>query len=136
MPIRLFGGIAMARSGPYRGTVDLKGAGCMQLVAAGRVHALELGLAETNTAERFRAAAGRGLYSHDTATEIADAYEHLLRLRLVHQLAALRAGRPATNRVDPRMLSHQDGVLLREAFRTVAHVQRGLRERFATDFVV
>jgi CBS domain-containing protein len=136
LPLRLFGGIAVPRSGPHRGTVDLKGAGSMQLVGAARVHALELGLVETNTAERFRAAAARGLYSLETASEIADAFEHLVRLRLVHQLAAVRAGRAPDNRVDPGRLSRKDGVLLRDAFRTVARVQGALRERFATDFVV
>lgn len=134
LPVGLFGGVRVRRSGAHRATVDLKGAGAFQLVGAARVHALELGLAETGTAERFTASGGRGLYSAADVVEIVDAYEDLLRLRLVHQLRCLREGRPPDNDVDPRSLSHRDGVLLREALKTAGRVQGRLRERFATDF--
>jgi len=134
LPVGPLGGIRTPRSGPHRGALDLKGAGGIQLVGAGRVHALELGLADTGTAARFRGAGERGLYPLAEVTEIVDAYEDLLRLRLVHQLASLRAGRPPDNLVPLSGLSHRDGVLLRECLRTVARVQGGLRERFATDY--
>jgi len=136
LPVGLLGGFRVPRSGEHRGALDLKGAGGLQLVGAARVHALELGLAETGTAERFLGAGGRGLYPPAEITEIVDAYEDLLRLRLVHQLACLRQGRPPDNHVDPHQLSHRDELLLREALKTVGRVQAVLRERFATDFAV
>jgi CBS domain-containing protein len=115
--------------------LDVKGSGGIQLVGAARVLALELGLSETATADRFRAAAARGLYRPEQITEMIDAHEDLLRLRLVHQLDRLHAGQAPDNHVPVRALSHRDRVLLREALATVARVQRSLRERFATDFV-
>lgn len=135
LPVTFFGGIGVHRSGPHRGAVDIKGAGCIQLVGAARVHALELGLAETNTIERITAAGERGLYTKDEVVEIGDAYEHLLRLRLVHQLERLAAGEAPDNYVQPDHLSHRDGLLLRDALKTVGHVQGRLRERYATDFI-
>ena len=135
VPLTLFGGVGVQRSGPHRGTVDLKGAGCLQLVGAARVHALELGLGETNTRDRFLAAGEQGLYTKDDVIEISDAYEHLLRLRLTHQLERLAAGEPPDNHVDPERLSHRDGLLLRDALKTVGRVQQRLRERYATDFI-
>ena len=84
--------------------------------------------------ERFRGAGGHGLYPPAEVIEIVDAHEDLLRLRLVHQLACLREGRPPDNRIDIQRLSHRDGVLLREALKTTGRVQGKLRERFATDF--
>jgi CBS domain-containing protein len=134
LPLGPLGGLRVPRSGEHRGTLDLKGAGGLQLVGAARVHALELGLLETGTAERFAAAGGRGLYTPAEVTEVVDAHGDLLRLRLVHQLACLREGRPADNRVDVRHLSHRDQLLLHEALRTVGRVQGKLRERFATDY--
>jgi CBS domain-containing protein len=134
LPIGLLGGLQVSRSGEHAGTVDLKGAGGMQLVGAARVLALELGLTETGTAERFLGAAGRGRYEAAEATRIVDAHEDLLRLRLAHQLACLREGRPPDNHVDPRQLSHRDELLLREALKTAGRVQAELRERFATDY--
>jgi CBS domain-containing protein len=135
LPLGFFGGVSVARSGPHRGAVDIKGAGCMQLVGAARVHALELGLAETATIARIGAAGDHGLYSKDDVVEISDAYEHLLRLRLAHQLERLAAGAVPDNYVDPDELSHRDGLLLRDALKTVGRVQARLRERYATDFI-
>ena len=135
LPTSFFGGVAVERSGAHRGAVDIKGAGCIQLVGAARVHALELGLAETNTVARFTAAGARGVYASDEVVEIRDAYEHLLRLRLARQLDQLAAGEVPDNYVDPERLSHRDQMLLRDALKTVGRVQHRLRERYATDFI-
>jgi CBS domain-containing protein len=136
LPLGPLGGLRVPRSGPDRGTLDLKGTGGLQLVGAARVHALALALPQTGTAERFQAAGARGLYTPPEVTEIVDAHDDLLRLRLVHQLTCLGEGRPPDNRLSVRGLSHRDQLLLQEALRTVARVQGGLRERFATDYAV
>src|SRR5581483_1319214 len=118
-----------------RGAVDVKGAGMVQLVGAGRLHALHLGAAETGTLARFRAAGAAGLYRDAEVREIGDAFQHLLRLRLVNQLAQLAAGEPPDNYVVPNALSRADALLFRDALRTVGRVQAGVRERFATEFL-
>jgi CBS domain-containing protein len=135
VPLTLFGHVAVQRRGPHRDTVDVKGAGSIQLVGAGRVHALALGLPETNTIERFRAAGARGLYTDVEVREIGDAAQHLMHVRLAHQLEQLAAGVAPDNYLDPGRLSHADLLLLREALRTVSRVQGGLRDRFATDLL-
>jgi CBS domain-containing protein len=129
-PLTLFGRIATRRR-----WVDIKGAAAMPLAGAARVHALELGLSEMNTVERYRAAGARGLYTAAETTEITEAYQHVLRLRLLHQLAQLENGVAPDNLIEHRALSRADGLLLRDAFRTVSIVQAGLRERFRTDLV-
>jgi CBS domain-containing protein len=134
LPLTFFGRIATSRRDPHRGAVDLKGGGTLQLVGAARLHALELGLAETSTVDRLRAAQAHALYSPAEIGEIIDAAEHLMRLRLRHQLEQDARGHSPDNFVVPGELSHADRVLLREALRTVGHVQAKLRERFATDF--
>jgi CBS domain-containing protein len=133
VPLRLFGTIATATSGDHRGQVDVKGAGSIQLVGAARVAALELGLTETNTIDRLRAAGAAGLYTAEDVREVTDAYQHLLRLRLVHQLERVAAGAPPDNHLDPTRLSHADALLFRDALKTVERVQAGLRARFDTD---
>jgi CBS domain-containing protein len=121
--------------GGFRGAIDIKGAGSIQLVGAARVHALALGVAETNTLERFAAAARQQIYTGAELTEITDAYEHLLRLRLRRQLERLAAGEEPDNAVDPDTLPRRDAVLLREAMKTVRLVQDRLRTRHDTDVV-
>lgn len=129
-PLTLFGRIATRRR-----RVDIKAAAAMSLAGAARVHALELALSEVNTVERFRAAGARGLYTAAETTEITEAYQHVLRLRLMHQLGQLENGVAPDNLIEHRTLSRADGLLLRDAFRTVSMVQAGLRERFRTDLV-
>lgn len=134
VPLTVFGNLRTHAHGPHRGAVDVKGAGNLQLVGAARLFALQLGLGETNTVERFRAAAARGAVSETDVGEVTDALQHLMRLRLVHQLGQLRRGEPPDNYVTPDTLSHADGLLFRDALRTVRRVQAAVRERFATDF--
>ena len=139
-PTSVFPSRCSARSpcvaaGPQRGRVDVKMAGSLQLVGAARLHALALGLGETNTIDRFRAAAGRGIYRDDEVREVTDAYQHLMRLRIVHQLEQAADGKPVDNDVDPQRLTHADRLLLRDALKTVTRVQAGIRERFATALV-
>jgi CBS domain-containing protein len=131
----MFGNIAVHRSGPNRGAVDVKGAGGLQLVGAGRLYSLALSLAETNTIDRIRAAAGHGLFTEAEAREVTDAFQHLMRLRLVHQLAQMTQQEVPDNYISPSRLSRADALLLRDAMKTVARVQAEIRERFATDFV-
>jgi CBS domain-containing protein len=132
VPLTIFGNVATDSSGAHRGRVDVKAAGSQLIVGAARLAALEQGLTETNTVDRLRAAAAAGLYTPEEVRDITDAYQHLMRLRLVHQLERLEAGEGPDNHVDPARLSHADAVLLREALKTVGRVQRGLASRFST----
>jgi CBS domain-containing protein len=130
LPLTVFGNIAVERHGPHRGAVDVKSAGSLQLVGAGRLHALELGSPETNTVDRFRESGARGLYTDAEVREITDAYQHLMRLRLVQQLEQLDRGAPPDNHVVPARLSRADALLFRDALRTAGRVQAGVRDRF------
>lgn len=127
VPLTLFGRVATRK-----GRVDVKSAAGMPFVGAGRVHALELALPEVSTVDRFREAGARGLYTPSETTEITEAFQHVQRLRLVHQLAQLERGSMPDNLIEHPRLSRADGLLLRDAFRTVTRVQEGLRERFPT----
>jgi CBS domain-containing protein len=134
LPLTLFGNVAVERRGERRGTVDVKVAG-LPLVGAARLHALELGLAETNTIDRIQAAGARGLYTAAETREISDAFNHVMRLRLVHQLEQLERGDVPDNAIRVNRLSRGDGLLFRDALRTVQRVQAGVRARFQTDLM-
>jgi CBS domain-containing protein len=135
LPLTIFGNLAVPRSGPHRGALDIKGSGGLHLVGAGRVYNLALSLGQTNTVDRLRAAATRGVFSDAEARDISDAYQHLMRLRLVHQLENLARGEAPDNYIVPSRLSRADALLLRDAMKTISGVQAEIRERFATDFV-
>ncbi|MGH7278391.1 MAG: DUF294 nucleotidyltransferase-like domain-containing protein, partial [Candidatus Rokuibacteriota bacterium] len=128
--LTVFGRIAVEGRGPREGRVDVKGGGGMQLVGAARLHALELGVAESNTIDRFRAAGAHGIYGEAQTREITDACQLLMRLRLAHQLEQLARGQTPDNEVTPARLSHADALLLRDALATVRRVQSVVSGRF------
>jgi CBS domain-containing protein len=129
-PLGFFGRFSVERSGPYRGRLDLKGRGVFPMTQAMRVYALGLGLRQTNTVDRLLAIGERGVLSASQVAELRDAYEVVFRLRLLHQVARLEAGLPPDNFVDPYAFGKMDRLLLREAFRTLAWLQRLLADRF------
>jgi CBS domain-containing protein len=131
-PLGLFGRLAVERSGPFEGTLDLKGRGLFPMTQAMRVYALSLGIPETNTIERLVRAGGRGAFSPAEVEELREAYETVFRVRLRHQLRQLETGTPPDNRLVPRELGKADQVLLREAFKSIGWLQRMLADRFQT----
>ncbi len=135
VPLTVFGNVKTSTEAAHRGAVDVKGGGMLQLVGAARLLALQLGLRETNTVERFRVAAARAALGEGEVAEVTDAFQHLMRLRLIHQLDQLRRGERPDNYVVPGTLSHTEGLLFRDALHTVRRVQADVRERFATDFI-
>ncbi|MEX2223766.1 MAG: DUF294 nucleotidyltransferase-like domain-containing protein [Candidatus Rokuibacteriota bacterium] len=115
--------------------VDLKAAAVLPVTHAMRVHALSLGVRPTNTLDRLRAAGLRGIFTAAHVSEVGDAHRVVARLRLTHQLACLDAGLPPDNVIEPHALGKTDRLLLKEALKTIAWLDRGLAERFQTGLV-
>lgn len=134
-PLGLFGRFVVERTGVHKGTLDLKSRGVFPMTQAMRVYALSLGVRETNTVDRLRAAEAGGALPASAARDLRGAYEVISRLRLHHQLARLDAGLPPDNHLDPQGLGASDRLLLKEAFKTVGWLQRVLEDRFQTNLV-
>ena len=66
----------------------------------------------------------------DAAT-LEEAFELFTELRLEHQIRQLAASRPPDNAIDPKTLNPLERRYLRDAFRAVAAVQRGLSTKLA-----
>jgi CBS domain-containing protein len=135
VPLGFFGGFVVERSGEHKDRLDLKARGVFPMTQAMRVYALSLGVRETNTVDRLEAAGARGLFTAAEVTELADAHELIARLRLTHQIACLDAGLAPDNFIDPRTLGKADHLLLKQAFKSIAWVQRHLEDRFQTSLV-
>ena len=135
VPLGLFGGFVVERSGIHKDRLDLKARGVFPMAQAMRVYALSLGARSTNTIDRLKAAGEQGIFTAAEVGELRDAYQVIARLRLTHQLACLDADVPADNFIKPRTLGKTDRLLLKEAFKSVAWLQRGIEERFQTAVV-
>ena len=135
VPLGMFGGFVVERAGAHKNRLDLKARGVFPVTQAMRVYALSLGVRETNTVDRLLAVGRRGLLAQGQVEELRDAYEVISRLRLRQQLACMDAGRPPDNFIDPQELRKADQVLLKQAFKTVAWLQREVEDRFQTETV-
>jgi CBS domain-containing protein len=79
-----------------------------------------------STPERLRAAAQRGVISESDAQTLLDAFELAFELRLSHHMELLAAGRSPDDLVETAQMSPLARDHLRDVFRAVASVQRGL----------
>lgn len=120
-------------------TIDLKLHGARPFVDAARIYALAHGVPDTNTVERLRAVAARDAMPAHEAAAFVDAFQHIQRLRLEHQLGVGHEGREdraggegggASNRVDPDRLHELDRLILRESLKQA----RSLQQRLARDY--
>ena len=85
---------------------------------------------DTNTVERLRAVGSAvGMPAHETAA-LVDAFYHVQRLRLDHQVG--ESGREAPNRIDPDQLHELDRYILKESLKQA----RNLQQRLARDYAL
>lgn len=109
------------------GRVDLKRGGLFPIVATARVAALRYGVAAHATPARLE---GIKAARPDTGTDVdalIDAHAVIVAAILSQQLADIHAGRPPSNRVDPRRLARAEVDRLKASLRSIRSVEE-LRE--------
>lgn len=129
VPLSLFGGFQLTEQGPRKG-LNLKRA--MNIITDfARLYALQQQLPATNTGERLRQLAIKGVLPNGELDELLQAYYFMMRLRLTHQSRQLQAGQLPDNLLDPEVLSKIERVTLREIFRLMEKYQKRVSVVFA-----
>jgi CBS domain-containing protein len=108
--------------------LDIRRAAVIPIVELGRWAGAAAGAVEGSTPERLRTAARAGVLSDADASTLADAFELALELRIAHHMQQLEDGLEPDDQVVPATLSPLTRDHLRDVFRAVAGVQRGLRQ--------
>lgn len=108
------------------GRIDLKRDGSRLFVDAARILALALGIADTATTARLRAAGLALRWDARDTKALLDAFDFIQGLRLRSQ----RSGGEEANRVVPDNLSELERAFLKEAFRQARRLQEKLRFRY------
>jgi CBS domain-containing protein len=129
-PLSFFRNLVVEKDGEHRRKMDLKARGLVPFVDFARLLALKYGLAETNTLERLRTLSGLNLLPRDLATEVSEAYEFIMQLRLVHQLHMLEQDLMPDNHIDPADLSDLEKHTLKDAFQVIRRLQNHARMEF------
>jgi CBS domain-containing protein len=131
-PLGFFRTFVLDRSGEHKEELSIKDTGTGPIVEAARLFAVDAGIAHTNTVRRLEALRAAEYMDPKMLTEVQEAFEFLTLLRLENQLEQAREGKPLSNYVSPRKLTHLQKGLLREAFQTVARMQSVIDDRFRT----
>lgn len=129
-PLSFFRGFIVEKDGEHKNQLDLKSRGIAPIADFARVIALRLGITETNTLGRLEAIGDDGIVSRDLVAEIHEAYEFLMQLRLVHQLAQWERGEDPHNHLAPDSLSELEKRTLKEAFQVIGRIQSFLKDLY------
>jgi CBS domain-containing protein len=125
-PTGFLRGLVVEHSGEHRGRLDLKHGGLVPIVDLARWAGMAAGVTSASTPERLRAAAAAGTLSAADAATLADAFELVMGLRVQHHVQQIEAGSEPDDYIDPATLSPLTRRYLKEAFRAVASVQKGI----------
>jgi CBS domain-containing protein len=109
-----------------RKVLDIKKAGLLPIEALARWSGLAAGVSAASTRARLEASEAAGTLGSDDAAILRDAFELVCALRMEHQVEQLRAGRAPDDLIEPESLAPLTRTALKEAFRAVARVQRGI----------
>ncbi len=131
-PLNWWQGFRYDRNKEFPHTIDLKKLGARPFVDAARIQALAKGVPDTNTVERLRATDSViGIPPHETAA-LVDAFYHIQRLRLEHQVVGGANKDP--NRVNPDLLHALDRLILKESLKQARSLQRRLAMDYGITF--
>jgi CBS domain-containing protein len=106
--------------------LDIKKGGLLPIEALARWGGLAAGVSAASTRARLEAAQAAGTLGAEDAAILRDAFELFCELRMEHQVEQLRAGQAPDDTIDPHRLAPLTRTALKEAFRGVARVQRGV----------
>jgi CBS domain-containing protein len=125
-PTGFFRQFVLESSGERKGRLDIKRGGLLPIESLARWAALAAGVSAASTPARLDAAETEGTLAGDDAAVLRDAFELVCALRMEHHVDRLRAGLPPDDLIDPKRLPPLTRTSLKEAFRAVARVQRGI----------
>jgi len=129
-PLSFFKNFIVEKDGEHKNTFDLKSRGMVFFVDFARLMALQHGIGEANTLDRLRLLQEGQHLPHGLCSEIIEAYEFLMQLRLVHQLKMLEDGRQPDNHINPMDISDLERQTLKEAFAVITRLQDSIRLNF------
>lgn len=118
---------------PDRETLDLKKAGIFPLVHGVRSLALEQHIAATGTLARLDALVAAGVLSRPIASDLGDALQFLMSLRLKAGLTEIDAGQPVSGALRVSQLTSLDRDLLKDALAVVRRLRTLVRHRYHLD---
>ncbi|MFZ5760204.1 MAG: DUF294 nucleotidyltransferase-like domain-containing protein [Thermodesulfobacteriota bacterium] len=129
-PLSFFKNFIVEKDGEHKNSLNLKETGLVPFVDFARLLALKYGIAESNTLGRLQLLNEQGHISSDLYSETVEAYEFLMQLRLINQLAMLEDGIQPNNYINPADLTDIEKKTLKESFEVIRKIQASVTQQF------
>jgi CBS domain-containing protein len=129
-PLSFFRNFIVEKDGEHKNRLNLKQNGLTPFVNFARVLSLKHGIKESNTIGRLQHLLEQQLLSPEFHTEIIEAYEFIMHIRLIHQLQQIEEKIPPDNFIDPATLSDIEKQTLKEAFDVIRRMQTSIKQEF------
>ena len=129
-PLSFYGNSVVEMDGQYGDFLDLEGKGLVFFIDFSRVMSLKYGICKTNTLERLHFLREKQHIPRDLGSELVEAYELLMHIKLVHQLHLIEEGQEPNNKVSPGDLSVLEKQTLKEVFEVIRRLQDFSRHEF------
>lgn len=129
-PLGWFGRIKTERSGEHKGRFDIKKAGIFAITDGVKALALEANDLSGSTHERMDRLTAAGVLKPADSTDLATAFDFLVRTRLRGQVASIREGRQPDNHITLDRLNRMEQGELRIALESVARFQGFIKHHF------
>jgi CBS domain-containing protein len=113
--------------------LDIKRSGLLPIESLARWSGLAAGVAAASTRARIEASEAAGTLTAEDAAVLRGAFELVCELRMEHQVGQLRSGKAPDDLIDPTGLTPLTRSALKEAFRAVARIQRGVGQQLELD---
>jgi CBS domain-containing protein len=133
-PLTLFSRFVLERA-LHEGELDIKKGGIFAIVHGIRILALEHKILSTNTTQRIKELNNSGLFDKQFASELIEAYDTLLEIRLRSMLLQQQKSQEQ-NYINPNLFSKTHRDLLKDAFRIVNTFKKFLTYHFHLEMVV
>ena len=128
-PLGFFRDFVLIHDGEHNNTLDLKHNGIAPIVDLARIYALSEGIAEVNTVERIKKAAGTKSLSAEGAANLLDALTFIGSLRIKHQAEQIQNGEEADNFMPPSAISKLERIHMKDAFKVIQTMQNSLENK-------
>jgi CBS domain-containing protein len=130
-PLGLFRGFVVDKSGKHKNQFDIKARGTMPLADGARVLALEIGIKERNTIERYKKLSEHYPKLESEYKELAVVFEIISRFRTNNTLKNPTDG----NYINPDNLNKIEKETLKHAFRIIQELQKRIEIHFQLNLI-
>lgn len=133
-PLSLFSGF-ITNKHEHKDELDIKKGAIFPIVHGIRSLALEKRVKHTNTIERIKELTNYKIFTKEYATELIEAYNFLLTLRLQRQLDKIQKNQTPDNFINPSLLSKFERDLLRDTLKLVDSFKKLISHHFRLQLV-